>query len=431
MTRHSISLVVLLSLLPAVAFAAIEAGVAKTSITPPVGTPLSGFGARKGAPSIGVHDPLEARALALSTGGEKIVFVAVDHLGYDSKMVARLRSLASQSSGIPAERIFVMASHTHSGGGAYREGSSTSGISGKFDPKIRAFYEEQAAEAVRLAVGRMKPAKVGFGSGLLPGLSRFRSSWPPDWMPELRPVDPSLDVMRVDDASTGKPMAVLFNFAAHGTVLPAENLRFSSDWIGYARTEIERLVGGDVMALFANGAQGTISPRPPKGREPFERAESLGTSVGIEAYRVTQMIEPKGELQMRFARTALPLKPQMREGALMGRDLGDSYSSEVAAVSFDNRAVIATVPGELSSIINQEIKQRSRLFGFEQTFLFGITNDALAYIVTEDQYRHNTYEGRVSFFGPGFGSLITNEVFQLLEKLSPRGKTPPSAGALK
>jgi hypothetical protein len=118
----------------------------------------------------------------------------------------------------------------------------------------------------------------------------------------------------------------------------------------------------------------------------------------------------------------------MPEGVPM-RSLGETYPSEVCAVSFDDRVVIATVPGELSSIINQEIKQRGRLFGFQQIFLFGLTNDALAYIVTEDQYRHKTYEGRVSFFGPAFGSLIENEVFQLLERVSPRMKNQASAAA--
>ena len=398
-------------------FAAIQAGVAKVDITPPVGTPLAGFGARKGQPSTGVHDPLEARALVLTIGDEKLALVAVDHLGYDHAMVERVRNLAAGPAVLPPDRILVMATHTHSGGGAYRDGLAI--LSGQYDPKVRALYEERAAEAVKLAASSMRPARIGFGSGALPGMSRFRSRWPPESMPDLRPVDPELGILLVEDAATSKPMAVLMNFAAHATVLGADNMNFSSDWPGYARATLERLVGGGVMAIYANGAQGTISPRPPKGKTAFERAENLGAIVGIEAYKVLHTITASDETILRFTRTPLTLKPQLPTGFPALRAFGESYSSEVACISFDGKVAMVTVPGELSSILNRDVKNRARALGFQQTFLLGLTNDSVGYIISEDEYRHKTYEGGVSFFGPHFGSLIANEAFQLLEQLNP------------
>src|SRR5205809_6286349 len=64
----------LLVLLCAVSASAqkIVAGVGRTDITPPIGTPLAGYGARRAAPSTGVHDPTEARALIIDNGTEKI-----------------------------------------------------------------------------------------------------------------------------------------------------------------------------------------------------------------------------------------------------------------------------------------------------------------------------------------------------------------------
>jgi hypothetical protein len=70
--------------------------------------------------------------------------------------------------------------------------------------------------------------------------------------------------------------------------------------------------------------------------------------------------------------------------------------------------------------LNFQVKDRGKLLGFEKTFLLGLTNDALGYIITEDEYRHKTYESTISLFGPTFGSTIANEAFQLLEKLSHR-----------
>src|SRR5712692_442153 len=95
----------LLFVLPVLAV--VEAGVGKTDLTPSIGTPLAGYGARQGGPSTGVHDPLEARALILSNGVEKLAFVAVDHLGFDHAMVERVRS-AAERSGVAADHIFVM-----------------------------------------------------------------------------------------------------------------------------------------------------------------------------------------------------------------------------------------------------------------------------------------------------------------------------------
>ena len=70
-------------------------------------------------------------------------------------------------------------------------------------------------------------------------------------------------------------------------------------------------------------------------------------------------------------------------------------------------------------ILNFQVKERGKLLGFEKTFLLGLTNDALGYIITEDEYRHKTYESTISLFGPTFGSFIANEALQLIEKLRP------------
>ncbi len=394
----------------------LEAGVGKADITPPIGTPLAGYGARAGGPSTGVRDPLEARALVLVSGAEKLALVSVDHLGYDHAMVGRVRAAAAEKSGLAADRIFVMSSHTHAGGGAYLEIFPE--LAGKFDGKIQAFYEQRAAQAVIAAAGARRPARLAIGAGAVPGLSRFRSTWPPGG----GPVDPEVGVLRVDDAASGKPLAVLINFAAHPTVLGAKNFELSADYVGYARRHLERLLGDGVMALFANGAQGTIAPRPYRGADEWARADNMGLILAAEAFKVVHMIEPREAVEIRAARAALALKPAMPAGFPPGRSLGDAYSSEMAAVVFDRRFAFVTIPGELSSILNAAIKDRGKLLGFERTFLLGLTNDAVGYILTEDEYRHGTYESRVSFFGPHFGSLVMNEAFLLLEKLKPPAK---------
>ena len=112
----------------------------------------------------------------------------------------------------------------------------------------------------------MKAARIAFGAGEARGISRFRSTWPPNG-----PVDPEVGVIRVDAADTGRPMAVLMNFAAHPTVVGDKNFEFSADYVYYARRAVEGMIGGDVMAIFANGAQGTIAPRAFQGKDEWQR----------------------------------------------------------------------------------------------------------------------------------------------------------------
>jgi Neutral/alkaline non-lysosomal ceramidase, N-terminal len=394
----------------------LTAGVAKSDITPPVGTPLAGYGARRAQPSTGVHDPTEARALIIDNGSEKIAFVSVDHLGFDHGMVDRIRNIASTATQIRPDHIFVMSSHTHSGGGAYMEMLPllANVLAGKFDPKTRSFYEQRTAEAIIAANKTLKPARIAIGAGEAHGISRFRSSWPPDG-----PVDPEVGLIRVDSVATGKPMAVLINFAAHPTVLGADNMTFSADFVGYARNALERMTGGDAMAIFANGAQGTISPHAFQGDDGWQRAENVGTILAAEAFKILLMIKPQDSVDIKLVRTPLALRIVPTSVFPAGMTYPASYESEINAISFDNRIAFVAIPGELGSILNFQVKARGKLLGFEKTFLLGLTNDALGYIITEDEYRHKTYESTISLFGPTFGNFIANESFQLLEKLRP------------
>ena len=56
----------------------LQAGAAKVDITPPTGFAMWGYAARHDAPSVGVLDPLQARALVLAVGGERMAVVSLD-----------------------------------------------------------------------------------------------------------------------------------------------------------------------------------------------------------------------------------------------------------------------------------------------------------------------------------------------------------------
>src|SRR5262249_38211258 len=72
-----------------------------------------------------------------------------------------------------------------------------------------------------------------------------------------RPVDREMVVLKIA-SETGAPIATVWNYAIHGTMLPSVNLRLSGDVMGVASRELERTTGAPV--LFVNGAVGDVSP---------------------------------------------------------------------------------------------------------------------------------------------------------------------------
>ena len=85
-------------------------GVARIDITPQEPIRLSGYGSRREL-SEGVHGKLGAKAVAIGGGNEPAVFVTLDLIG----VPAWLTAAVVEQLELPASRIALCATHTHSG----------------------------------------------------------------------------------------------------------------------------------------------------------------------------------------------------------------------------------------------------------------------------------------------------------------------------
>jgi len=93
----------------------ILAGAARIDITPELGVPLMGYGARVGG-ATAVADRIHARALALeSLSGHSILVVSAELCLITSAQANDLRRRIAARTGLPADAILVACSHTHSG----------------------------------------------------------------------------------------------------------------------------------------------------------------------------------------------------------------------------------------------------------------------------------------------------------------------------
>lgn len=246
---------------------ALQAGWAKRDMTPTIGTPLGGYGNRKGAASTGVHDPLYVRALALSDGADTVVLVGSDMLIVPPNIAELVREAVSAQSPLTEDNLYFTASHTHCGTGAFAPGLAGRMVGGKFQPEIPGFIADQFSAAILEAYENMEPAALAHDSVQVPELIRNRA--------RDATVDDFLDylVVKQQDGDT----CITARYSAHPTIYGGSMLEFSAEFPGALMRNLEKETGADVMYL--GGALGSMGHRAPEAPTPDERVEAMGRAL--------------------------------------------------------------------------------------------------------------------------------------------------------
>ena len=243
----------------------VTAGAAYAAFRVPPGTPLAGYGGLQRRllfpdifgrypyafwfrPSAGQHDPVGARALVLENPKARVAWVTVDLIAVDRAFTTAVQEHLTATS-FPPATLIVSASHTHSGPGAFMD-SELSGLIAvdRMDSTVRSALIEGVAAAIRRADGARAPALLAATRVTAPAVTSSRIR---------EPLDPEIVVLKIT-RTDGKPLAVVWNFAIHGTMFPAGSLQLSGDVTGAASAMLEQRLG--VPALFVNGAVGDVSP---------------------------------------------------------------------------------------------------------------------------------------------------------------------------
>ncbi|MDW8130892.1 MAG: hypothetical protein RMI94_10115 [Bryobacterales bacterium] len=256
------------------------AGAASREITPHEPVPMWGYGARRDALSQGVLDPLFADAVVLQAGGRKLAIVGIDAGRSPSeRSMERIRARL-RTAGI--EWCLIAASHTHHG--PVLELSEEPGKGqGRFDAALRYYrqLEESIVQAVLEANARLEPAGLAAATAPVEGFNRNRHT-----KLEPKPVDRDLGVLRLA-ASDGKTIALLVNFAAHPTLVPASRLEFSGDWVGAMKRALGAATGAHVV--FLQGASGDLSAAPAPGQD----YRGFGEALARQALALVKKLTPE------------------------------------------------------------------------------------------------------------------------------------------
>ena len=404
---------------------AVQAGTGRIEITPTTDVWMDGM--IRAHRSVGVHDPLFARALFLSGGAVRDGFVVVsaDVCTFREADVRAIRRAAEEKTGVPAGHIIVAATHTHSGPATF----------GFFNSAEEGYVRELIGHLVAVieeAVAGAKPAAAACGSGREDTISQYRRLLAEDghvvmnWEPypeerivgPLGTVDPEVGVLQIVDVADPKEaICVLFNHAGHPNVMSGDNYRISADYPGCAAQLLDGEFGG--LSMFINGAQGTMDIDGLRDRD-WEGVDRIGTALSRAVIETARDIAPSEAAAIRgsHVRYALPsrkitdaelawaqetLKQTGGSVRAVADGVGEDYKAalykelreaqqndiEVEQVCFavDDTAFIS-FPGELFTEIGIRIKAESP---FSRTYILGLANGSVGYIPTRKAIEEGGY----------------------------------------
>lgn len=420
---------------PAAPPARLLAGATSVVVNLPDDTPLGGYGGfpRRAwlpdligrhpdtfwfRPAIGVHDPIKVRALVLESGTVRVLWLALDLVGMDPTLLADLRARLDQL-GLRYAAVIAAASHTHSGPGAYAR-SDLFGLVAldREAPRVRGRIFSAMEEAAREAERRKRPASAATGRSEVAGITDSRVHGA---------LDSELGVLKVTGADR-RPIAVVWNYAIHGTMLGRSNFKLSGDVMGDANARIEEQLGAP--ALYVNGAVGDVSPR----QRGWDGVASTGKLLAAAVLALWPRIaaDPDQRVVTGAETAALPapaldlrncLGRWIPRGTRLGLRSALPSTAEIAAVGVGRGAWVA-IPGELDTQLGLEIKAAGR-GRFAHTFVAGVSNGYQGYFLAAEHFRTSSYISCGSLYGERGGEIIRDAAIGALRELGERRAARP------
>ena len=392
-------------------------GTAEVDITPPVGAALAGSLTPR--TSIGVQDPLYAKAIVLESGGRKLAYVILDLIKLARAEGDRGVALASERTGIPPDQIVWAASHTHTG--PYTApifGSEEGGI----DEAWLASVPEKFAESVQQADAAKTPARMSRLRGFHVGLGHNRrlllkngraiNTWNLPRAEEVQsigsagPTDPEIGILAFDD-EYGRLIAALFHVTLHTNTNFGP--RFSADYPAVVAARLHEQFGPQVSTLFLPGACADINKGQSTYREigdaladviigqlgtraPTEEQVTLGA---LKREVVVPFRDFTQDQEERIRTSGWPVESQdvfRRELEIMRRD-GRTEAKTILQAWHIGEVGFASLPGELFVEWGLKIKRESP---FPWTYPVELGGDYLGYLITQEAWDAGAYEALIA-----------------------------------
>jgi hypothetical protein len=401
----------------------LRAAVVKIDITPDHNQWLGGYNERK---SIGVHDHIYNRILALDDGVNQFFLVSTESVSMSPAQYDQVAARLNQELGIKPVNFWWALTHTHSAPRISKPGIFSvfkSDVAKQFDSVYAASVEQKLLVGIAEAIRNLAPARLGVGWGFS-NANINRRAVGMDGIADLGmypdgAVDRRIGLIKIEK-NDGSPLALIANYPIHGTVLGKENLLISGDVQGIVSEYVEKKIGAPL--LFINGAAGNLGPiysqyvNPQKGH-----LDQFNVMLGDKILDAYQKISTTAD-QVRLKTGSLIVETPRKQGLDWPLELSNYNRVTNAGEKFvripirflniNDEIAIWSAPLELFCEISNEIRDRSP---FPYTFYFGYTNGSLGYMPTETEWEYKGYEPSVSPFTPSAGKDLIEGVLNHLQ----------------
>ena len=251
-----------------------------------------------------VHSQLHVRWLVLDDGRTRLALGVLDTCVVPVEFADAVKARATKLTGIPADRIMLSATHTHSAP------SLMQALGTPPDPNYPAFALPRIVEGLKRAMDNLAPARVGWAVAQAPKHTHTRvwirrpdkmltnpfgevtvraNMHPgyqnPDAIGPVGPSDPELTVLAVQSPD-GKPIAAMANYSMHYFGCPA----VGADYYGLFAEKIGPLVGAGngfvgIMSQGTSGDQHWMDYSQPKRDTNIDVYASELAQIAADAYK--------------------------------------------------------------------------------------------------------------------------------------------------
>jgi hypothetical protein len=416
-----------------------KVGLGRIKITPEQPVPLSGYAART-KPFEKVAADLYVKALVLEDrSGQRAVLVTSDLLGFPAAVAEPICERIEKKTGWKRQQILLNSSHSHAGPQLSTKVKESDGGEAQRTVEYTRQLQDKVVEVVVSAASDLKPARLSWGGGVAHFVMNRREFTPNGIILGVNPrglADRTVPVLRVDDAE-GKPRAVLFGAAVHGTTLGGDNYQVCGDYAGFAQAYVEDK-HPQVQAMFMLGCAGDANPYP---RGTMEMTRDHGRTLGEEVCRVlgTKLRPVNGPIQIAFTQADLPLQEGLSREQLQklaadrrspktwgaaqmlsllnkGDKLPTHYRCPLTVWQFGNDLTLVGLSGE---VVVDYVTLLEKALGPNQLWIAGYCNDVFGYlpsarVLSEGGYEtRGLYSGGAGFFDPRAEQVVVETVRDL------------------
>lgn len=453
-----------------------RAGAAAVDISPRV-LPAIANGGFIEATRDRVDDPLSARCLALANGDVVIGIAIVDSCMVPRDVCDEIKSRVDRQIGLPASRILIAATHTHSA-----PSLMDFCLGSRKDPAYADTFIPRVVEGIIKAHSRLAPAEVGWAVVDAPKHTNCRR-WlhrpeafdvdpfgdktvrammhpgyqNPAYVGPAGPVDTKLTLLSIR-STTERPLAVLANYSMHYFGGPSG---FSADYFGaFARYLEEKVAPRDDAgpAFVGIMSQGTSGDQHWMDYSQPMRAgytlEQYAHELGDIALATLGSVDYRRDVPLAMAETKLTLSRRLPSAARLEwakgirakqttprpSNLPEVYAEQAEWIHEHPTAELVlqsirvgelgmtAIPNEVFGITGLKLKAQSPL---EPLMNLELANGAEGYIPPPEQHclgGYTTWPARSAGLETEAEAKIVAAVLELLEQVSDGKKRRPPSG---